>query len=98
MAEAAGGIAGFLVEMEPGLSEEDRGRSIERERPMSTATVDQPRLRTASKPFYFNTSEHLLRIGREKANTLSELLDAVRQCPPDSIFQHTFCTLQEHHF
>jgi len=65
---------------------------------MSTAMVDQPNLRTATKPFYFNTSEHLLRIGREKANTLSELLEALRQCPPDSIFQHTFRTLQEHHF
>jgi hypothetical protein len=50
------------------------------------------------KPFYFNTSEHLLRIGREKACTLSELLDALRSCPDDSIFQHTFRTLQEHHF
>jgi uncharacterized protein DUF5752 len=26
------------------------------------------------------------------------LLDALRQCPDDSIFQHTFRTLQEHHF
>lgn len=53
---------------------------------------------TASVPFYFNTSEHLLRIGREKASNLSELLQALRQCPEDSIFQHTFRTLQEHHF
>jgi hypothetical protein len=55
-------------------------------------------LRTPSKPFYFNTSEHLLRIGREKATTLSELLEALRCCPPESVFQHTFRTLQEHHF
>jgi hypothetical protein len=53
---------------------------------------------TAVKPFYFNTSEHLLRIGREKATTLAELLEALRGCPTDSIFQHTFRTLQEHHF
>lgn len=52
----------------------------------------------ARKPFYFNTSEHLLRIGREKATTLAELLEALRRCPPDSVFQHTFRTLQEHHF
>jgi len=51
-----------------------------------------------AKPFYFNTSAHLLRITRFKANTLAELLDALRQCPEDSIFQHTFRTLQEHHF
>ncbi|HYM76769.1 MAG TPA: DUF5752 family protein [Candidatus Dormibacteraeota bacterium] len=55
-------------------------------------------LRKAKKPFYFNTSEHLLRIGRQKANTLTELLQAIETCPDDSIFQHTFRTLQEHHF
>lgn len=55
-------------------------------------------LRKPQKPFYFNTSEHLLRIGRQKANTLSELLQALQTCPDDSIFQHTFRTLQEHHF
>jgi hypothetical protein len=61
-------------------------------------TADQPELRKAGEPFYFNTSEHLLRIGRQKATTLSELLQALETCPDDSIFQHTFCTLQEHHF
>jgi Family of unknown function (DUF5752) len=55
-------------------------------------------MRKPEKPFYFNTSEHLLRIGRQKAATLSELLDAMRTCPDDSIFQHTFRTLQDHHF
>ena len=60
--------------------------------------VGRPILRKPSKPFYFNTSEHLLRIGRQKATTLSELLQALQTCPEDSIFQHTFRTLQEHHF
>jgi hypothetical protein len=55
-------------------------------------------VRKPSKPFYFNTSEHLLRIGRQKATTLSELFQALQTCPEDSIFQHTFRTLQEHHF
>jgi hypothetical protein len=50
------------------------------------------------KKFYFNTSEHLLRIGRQRVTTLSELSLALETCPPDSIFQHTFRTLQEHHF
>ncbi len=49
-------------------------------------------------PFYFNTSEHLLRIGAQKASTLHELLPELQTCPDDSIFQHTFRTLQEHHF
>jgi hypothetical protein len=57
------------------------------------ATMGRP-----EKPFYFNTSEHLLRIGRQSATTLGELLQALKGCPEDSIFQHTFRTLQEHHF
>jgi hypothetical protein len=60
--------------------------------------VLNPLVRKPSKPFYFNTSEHLLRIERQKASTLAELLQALRTCPDDSIFQHTFRTLQEHHF
>jgi uncharacterized protein DUF5752 len=55
-------------------------------------------VRTPVKPFYFNTSAHLLRITRQKANTLAEFLDALRECPEGSIFQHSFRTLQEHHF
>jgi len=54
--------------------------------------------RAAVKPFYFNTSAHLLRITRYKAGILPEFLEALRECPEDSIFQHTFRTLQEHHF
>ena len=63
----------------------------------STATVPEI-LHSPRRPFYFNTSAHLLRITRQKASNLSELLRAVRECPEDSIFQHTFRTLQEHHF
>jgi hypothetical protein len=63
-----------------------------------TTTARLPLLRTPVKPFYFSTSAHLLRITTQKANTLSELLDALRVCPDDSIFQHTFRTLQELHF
>ena len=54
--------------------------------------------RTPVKPFYFNTSAHLTRVTKYKANRLTELLDALRECPEDSIFQHTFRTLEEHHF
>jgi hypothetical protein len=60
--------------------------------------VSQAIPRKPQKPFYFNTSENLLRIGRQRAATLEELLQALRSCPEDSIFQHTFRTLQEHHF
>jgi len=54
--------------------------------------------RAPVKPFYFNTSAHLLLITKYKANTLAELLEALRDCPENSIFQHTFRTLEEHHF
>ncbi len=62
------------------------------------SATDTSLRRRPSKPFFFNTSEHLLRIGRQRACTLPELLQAVKTCPEDSIFQHTFRTLQEHHF
>lgn len=65
------------------------------------ATAPQmPALRTrwARTPFYFNSASHLLRIVRERANCLQELLEAIRTCPDASIFQHTFQTLEEHHF
>jgi hypothetical protein len=63
-----------------------------------TSSVVQVPVRTANKPFYFNSSAHVLRIGRERASTLEELLAGLRSCPEDSIFQHTFRTLEEHHF
>jgi hypothetical protein len=63
----------------------------------STATLPEVR-HLPIQPFYFNSSAHLLRITREKAGTLSELLQSLQRCPEDSIFQHTFRTLQEHHF
>ena len=56
------------------------------------------RPRWARSPFYFNSASHLLRIGRQKATTLMELLEAIRECPESSIFQHTFQTLAEHHY
>ena len=60
--------------------------------------IAQRPVRKPDKPFYFNTSENLLRIGRQKAGNLRELLTSMQSCPDDSIFQHTFRTLQEHHF
>ena len=56
------------------------------------------RARWARSPFYFNSAAHLLQIGREKATCLNELLEAIKTCSDASIFQHTFQTLEEHHF
>ncbi len=65
---------------------------------MTTSAVTPVRPHTAVKAFYFNTSAHLLRVTPQKATTLVEFLGALRECPEGSIFQHTFRTLQEHHF
>jgi hypothetical protein len=65
---------------------------------MATTTLPKPARRWARAPFYFNTASHLLRVGRQRADNLSQLLDGLRTCPEDSIFQHTFRTLAEHHF
>jgi hypothetical protein len=54
--------------------------------------------RQARAPFHFNSAAHLLRIGRERAADLGEFRNALHDCPEESIFQHTFRTLQEHHF
>jgi hypothetical protein len=51
-----------------------------------------------SSPFHFNSAAYLVQIDRERAANLGELLAALRDCSEDSIFQHTFRTLQEHHF
>lgn len=64
----------------------------------ATATTTPNIVHLPVKPFYFNSSAHLLRITRWKANNLSEFLGALRHCPESSIFQHSFRTLQEHHF
>lgn len=65
---------------------------------VATAQLPTQAQRAASAPFLFTTAAHLLRILRERANNLGELLEAIRTVPDKSIFQHTFRTLQEHHF
>lgn len=50
------------------------------------------------KVFEFKSAAHLLRIEREQARTLQELWQDLQTCPDSSIFQHTFRTLEEHHF
>jgi len=65
---------------------------------MATAQLPNPTLRWARSPFYFYSAATLIRIGRERATNLDELLAALRSCSEASIFQHTFQTLREHHF
>lgn len=54
--------------------------------------------RPANTPFEFKSAAPLLFIERERPSNLTELLEALRSCPDGSIFQHTFRTLEEHHF
>jgi len=65
---------------------------------MATSEMTGVRYRQALAPFHFQSAAHLIRIGREKAGNLAELLEALKVCPDESIFQHTFQTLREHHF
>ena len=65
---------------------------------MSTPAIQDVFTRPAPSAFHFNSSSNLLRIEREHAGTLGELLEGVRSCPEESIFQHTIQTLQEHHY
>ena len=65
---------------------------------MATALKPSVHPRWARAPFYFNSAAHLLRISRDKATNLQELLDDLRTCSDACIFQHTFQTLEEHHF
>ncbi len=64
----------------------------------STGSVSKQRRYVANTPFEFKSAEHLLRIEPQRARTVGELLEAVKVCSDESIFQHTFRTLQEHHF
>jgi uncharacterized protein DUF5752 len=52
----------------------------------------------ARTAFEFKAAAHLLFIEREQATNLEELSQSLRTCPDASIFQHTFRTLEEHHY
>lgn len=64
----------------------------------ATTSAKDSRALQARTPFEFKSAAHLLFIEREKATNIEELLKALRSCPEASIFQHTFRTLEEHHF
>ena len=64
---------------------------------MTAQGVDAPRF-VARTSFDFKTASHLLFIERQRASNIDELLEGVKTCSDESIFQHTFRTLQEHHY
>ena len=65
---------------------------------MATVQLPVGRQQWARAPFYFNSAAHIIRVTGERAENLGELIDGLRSCPDQAIFQHTFQTLQEHHF
>jgi Family of unknown function (DUF5752) len=71
--------------------------SVRKLRPQMAPITDQ-RAKQAFTPFEFKSAAHLLFIEKERATNIDELLPALQTCPEESIFQHTFRTLEEHHF
>lgn len=55
-------------------------------------------MKVAKSPFHFMAAATLTRITGQRANTLADLLENIRLCSDASIFNHTFQSLQEHHF
>lgn len=55
-------------------------------------------MRFAKTPFQFMAASTLVRITGQRAQTLAELLENMRHCSDASIFNHTFQSLQQHHF
>ena len=55
-------------------------------------------MRQAKAPFEFVTTSYLVRIRPEKAETLAELAAGLRTCSNQSIFHHTFQSLERHHY
>jgi hypothetical protein len=52
----------------------------------------------AEQPFQFVAASYLVRIGALTAGTLRELEQGLRTCSEDSIFYHTFQSLEAHHY
>lgn len=55
-------------------------------------------MRQAKQPFEFMAASYLVRIRAERAWTLGELESHLRVVPEDSIFFHTFQSLESHHY
>lgn len=55
-------------------------------------------MKTAKSPFQFYAASSLIRITGLQARSLAELLEGIRDSTDASIFNHTFQSLEEHHF
>jgi len=52
----------------------------------------------AAEAFQFVAASYLVRIRPERASTLKELAEHLRSCSEESIFYHTFQSLETHHY
>lgn len=52
----------------------------------------------AQQAFQFVAASYLIRIRRERARTLGDLARFLRTCSDESIFYHTFQSLETHHY
>lgn len=55
-------------------------------------------MKRAAEPFRFFTASYVTRIGAQKAANLRELGEGLEHCSDNSIFHHTYQTLEMHHF
>jgi hypothetical protein len=55
-------------------------------------------MNTAETPFCFCSASSLTRVTGMRADSLAGLLENLRECSEASIFNHTFQTLEHHHF
>jgi len=55
-------------------------------------------VRQAKEPFIFMAASYLVRIRSERAQTLADMARYLRSCSEDSIFYHTFQSLESHHY
>ena len=55
-------------------------------------------MRFAKAPFQFMAASTLIRITGRRVDTLTDLLEGMKKCTDASIFNHTFQSLEQHHF
>ncbi len=55
-------------------------------------------MRVAREPFQFVAASYLVRVWPERAHTLGDMARVLRSCSDESIFYHTFQSLETHHY
>ena len=55
-------------------------------------------MKRADEPFEFYAASYLVNIRKERAYTLADMAKHLRACSDESIFYHTFQSLETHHY